>query len=136
MTATTTRPGQTAPALIWTKVGGNGVRLGNGKPMTGRQATEYVRRNWTNFGARITDAGDLEVRNLNSGDTGTWVGALPVPADPHAAIGDLILDMPLSVKQGDLLTKALEAAADSSCPDCPVCAPLLQLLATAGQVGR
>lgn len=131
MTTTTTtrnpaRPGPPAPQLIWSN---RDVTLNDGKAMTGRQAINHVHKHWTNAVAFINAAGDLEIRR-QSGKPTILTGTLPIPDDVHGLVADLILDLPLSVKQGDLLTRALEAAADSACAECAVCAPLRQLLAT------
>lgn len=129
----TTAVTNAAPKLVWS-LDGDRVQLNDGKPMTGQQAINHVRRSWTNHGARVRTPGVLETWPLDSVD-GTmtvsfWAGTLPIPDDVHQMVSDLILDLPLSIEQGDLFAKALEAAADSDCPDCPVCAPLRQLLAT------
>lgn len=133
MTATTTTrtpasPGRTAPKLVWTNE--DGIQLNWGKPMTGHSAAGYVRRNWDSSEARVRRAGVLETWPLGAMTVTTWRGTLPVPGDLHGAVRNLLLDLPFSVEQGDLLIRALDAVADSACPDCPVCAPLRQLLAT------
>jgi len=134
MTTTTTtrtpgRPGSTAPKLIWT-LDGDRVQLNDGKSMTGQQAIHHVLRCWTNHGARVRTTGVLETWPLDSVDgtmtVSTWTGTIPLPDDLHSLVGDLILDLPLSLVQGDLLTKALQAAVDGTDPT-PF---LLQLLAT------
>jgi hypothetical protein len=124
--ARTGRPGPPAPQLIWSN---RDVELNDRKPMTGRQAINHVHKHWTGAVAFMNPAGDLEIRR-QSGKPTILTGTLPIPEDVHALVADLILDLPLSVRQGDLLTRALEAAADSPCPECSVCAPLRQLLAT------
>lgn len=110
--ARSARPGSPAPKLVWSN---RDVTLNDGKPMTGRQAINHVHRHWANRVARITEAGHLAILS-RGGATTVLTGTLPIPDDVHAAIQDLVLDLPLSIVQGDLLTKALEAAADGTDP--------------------
>lgn len=126
-------PAPQAELLVW-KSTKTSALLDHGTPMSVETALAYA-------GSGAANAHDFEQVTPTRitwisgfGTRCTYEGTLPIPADPHAVVHDLhtvLLDLPLSIRQGDLLIKALDAAADSACPDCPVCAPLLQMLATA-----
>jgi hypothetical protein len=118
--------------LVW-KSTKSDAPLDHGRPMTAETALAYAESG----AANAHDFRQLTPTHITwisgFGARCTYEGTLPIPVDPHAVVQDLhtaLLDLPLTIRQGDLLIKALDAAADSPCPDCPVCAPLLQMLAT------
>jgi hypothetical protein len=135
MTATTTtRPGSaTAQEMTWTS-DRTAAQLNGGKPMTAHAAMQYIRRSWHSDNTVTSPAlNQIHIRNRGTGHEALYTGTVPPVADPHTAVTSIeavILDFRVDVRTGDLLVAALRAAVDSSCPECAVCEPLLQMLAT------
>jgi hypothetical protein len=110
--------------LVWTHAK-SGAQLDHGRAMTAAEAVQFLRVGAANADEFRASETRVSFRS-GFGTRITYDGTLPVPADPHAAVDDLVLDLRLDIRQGDLFRAALEAAADGGDPR----PALLQLLAT------
>jgi hypothetical protein len=113
--------------LVWRSSKSDAI-LNDSTPMTFTEVIEYA-RTWSPA-SRDFQVNGNRVRWVSGiGTRCEFEGHSPVPADPHAVIDDVrqvLLELPLSDKQGLLLIEAMRAAVDRVDP-APV---LLRLVAT------